>query len=88
MEMKKFYNTEDNKFGVRATKENDEYVLVIAYVSARFVATKHSRKAHIETDISSFEKRFANRESANKYFLKIKENHKTLKQVDFWSFEY
>ena len=86
--MKKFYNTDDKKFGVRATVEDGKYLLTIAYVSARFVATKHSRKSHIETDLVFFDKKFDNKNSANNYFKKVKETHKTLKQVEIWNFDY
>lgn len=84
---KKFYNTNDKKFGVRAFEEDGKYTLTIAYVIARFVATKHSSKSHIETDIKSYDKKFDSKESANAYFKKIKETHKTLAQVSFWEFD-
>ena len=58
---------------VEAYKRGGYYILRIRQYNNFYVATKHSRKAHIESGWTSpYEKKFEEKEQANKYFKAIK----------------
>lgn len=78
--MKK-YTTKSGDMMVGATVVNGKYIIIIEKEKKLLVATKHSRKPHIEYDYTHYEKAFETPEAANRYFLGIKKNHPTLKEV-------
>lgn len=77
-EMKKYRN-ENDTMRVGAYEKDGRFCIVIEEVRKMLVATKGSRKAHIEEYISHFEKCFDTADQANRYFLGIKKNNPTLK---------
>ena len=74
----KLYKNADDTMRVGAVEKNGKYVIIIEKQFKRIVATKHSTKAHAETDYSHFEKAFDTKEQANNYFKGIKKNNPTL----------
>lgn len=78
--MKKWM-TSDGGMMVGATQQDGKYIIIIEKERKMLVATKGSRKPHIEYDYSHFEKAFDTPEQANRYFLGIKKNHPTLRMV-------
>lgn len=63
-------------------KRGGYYILRITNYCVFYVATKHSRKAHLEEGwMPSYEMKFERKESANKYFLAIKKSNPDLKMI-------
>lgn len=66
---------------VKAYERNGSYFLRIDTRTVRTVATRGSRKPHLEEGWREFEKMLATKEQANRYFMGIKKNHPDLKFV-------
>lgn len=76
----KRYRNENDTIRVGAYEENGKYVIEIAKQVKMLVATRGSRKPHVEYDIRSFKKEFDTKDRANAYFKGIKKNNPTLKE--------
>lgn len=74
----KLYKNENDSMRVGAVEKNGKYIIIIEKKRNMLVASKNSRKAHIEEDYSHFEKSFDSAEEANAYFKGIKKNNPTL----------
>ena len=77
----KIYKNANDTMRIGATEKDGKYIIIIEKEKKMIVATKGSKKPHIETDYSHFEKSFETSEQANRYFLGIKKNNPTLKLV-------
>lgn len=77
----KIYKNENDTVRVGAEKREGKYIIIVEKVRKFMVATKGTRKPHIEEDINHFEKEFSSKEQANRYFLGIKRNNPTLKLI-------
>ena len=59
------------------------YILHISTYSTFHVATKNSRKAHLESGWApEFIKKFEDKDQANRYFRAVKKNHPDLRLVE------
>lgn len=72
------YRTNNDSMRVGAYEENGQYIIIIEKKITLIVATKGSKNPHGETDFTHYEKRFTDKERANKYFMGIKKNNPTL----------
>lgn len=77
----KLYRNENDTVRVGALERDGRFVIIIEKERKLLVATKGSRKAHVETDYTHYEKEFDTKESANRYFKGIKRNNPTLRAI-------
>lgn len=77
----KIYKTQNDSMRVGAMEKDGKYIIIIEKPRKMLVATKGNRNAHIETDYNHYEKAFETAEQANRYFMGIKKNNPTLKEI-------
>lgn len=77
----KTYKNSNDSMRVGAEKRNGKFIIIIEKQKKILVATKGSRKPHIEVDYTHFEKTFDEPEQANAYFKGILKNNPTLKEI-------
>ena len=77
----KIYKNESDTMRVGAYEKDGEYIIIIEKIRKTLVASKNSRKAHVEEYTTHFEKAFNTAEQANRYFKGIKKNNPTLKAI-------
>ncbi len=76
----KVYKNENDTMRIGAYEKNGKYYLVIEKEIRMLVATRNSKKSHVEYDYKHYEKEFNNAQQANNYFKAIKKNNPTLKK--------
>ena len=77
----KIYKNSNDTMRVGAVEKGGKYIIIIEKERKILVASKGSRKSHIESDYSHYEKAFDTAEQANRYFWGIKKNNPTLARV-------
>ena len=77
----KIYKNDSDSIRVGTYEENGKYYIIVERVYNTLVATKHSRKPHVEEMMKRYEREFDNKDKANNYFKAIKRNNPTLKAL-------
>lgn len=77
----KIYKNANDTMRVGAVEKDGKYIIIIEKERKMLVASRNSRKAHVETYNTHYEKSFDSKEKANAYFKGIKKNNPTLTRI-------